>query len=72
MLIDDAKTVFRKAWSVKLALLSAVFSTLEVALPFFTDLLPAGAMAGLALTAAIGSAVMRIVYQPKLHNEADK
>jgi hypothetical protein len=69
MLIEDAKVIFRKAWSVRLALLSAIFSTLEVGL---TDLLPPGVMAGLAMATALGSAIMRIVYQPKLHQEVTK
>jgi hypothetical protein len=67
MLIDDAKVIFKRAWSVRLALLSAVFSVLEVGLPFFTDLLPPGALASLAMLSAVGSAIMRIVYQPAMH-----
>lgn len=72
MLIDDAKNIFKKAWSIRLALISAVFSTLEVALPFFTDILPARSMAALALISALGSVFMRLVYQPRLHEEASK
>lgn len=69
MLIEDAKLIFKKAWSIRLALLSAVFSVLEVGLPFFTDILPPGAMASLAIVSSVGSVIMRLIYQPALHTE---
>ena len=67
MLIDDAVAVLKKAWSIKLAVLSAVFSAMEVALPFFTEIVPSGKLAALALLSALGSAAMRVIYQPALH-----
>jgi len=56
-LIDDAKTVLLKAWSIRLAFLGAMFSALEVALPFFTplDIFPPTTMAILALFASTGA-----------------
>lgn len=67
-LIDDAKTVLLKAWSVRLALLGAMFSALEVALPFFMPLniLPPSTMAVLALLASTGAAISRVIAQPKM------
>lgn len=65
-LIDDAAKVLRRAWSIRLALLSAVFSAAEVALPFFTDFVPPRTMALLAVFTAAGAAVARIVAQPKM------
>ena len=66
MLIDNALEVLKKAWSVRLIALSALFSALEVSVPFFTNVIPAGTLAGLALVSALGSAVMRVIYQPNL------
>ena len=63
-LIDNAKDVLLKAWSVRLALLSAVLSALEVALPFFTTFIPPHTMAILAVCTSAGAAVARIVAQP--------
>ena len=63
-LIDDAKTVLLKAWSVRLALLGAVFSAAEVALPFFTPFVPPRTMAVLALLSSAGAALARVVAQP--------
>lgn len=71
-LIDDAKTVLLKAWSVRLALLGAMFSALEVALPFFMPLniLPPSTMAVLALLASTGAAISRVIAQPAMKDEA--
>jgi len=63
-LIDDAKNVLLKAWSVRLALLGAMFSAAEVALPFFDPFFPPRTMAVLALLASAGAAVARVVAQP--------
>ena len=65
-LIDDAKTVLLKAWSIRLALLGALFSAAEVALPFFAPLglIPPTTMAVLALICSSGAAVARLVAQP--------
>ena len=71
-LIEDAKNVLLKAWSVRLALLAALFSALEVALPFFAPFVPAHTMAILAVVASSGAAIARVVAQPKMHErEAD-
>lgn len=66
VLIDDAKTVLLKAWSVRLALLSAVFSAAEVALPYFSDFLPPHTMAILAVLASSGVALVRVIKQDNL------
>lgn len=63
-LIADAKTVLLKAWSVRLALLTAVFSAAEVALPYFTGFIPPGTMAILAIVTSSGAAIARVVAQP--------
>ena len=66
-LVDNAKTVLMKAWSVRLALLGALFSAAEVALPFFTPFVPPKTMAVLALISSCGAAVARVVSQPKMN-----
>lgn len=65
-LIDNAKEVFLKAWSIKLSMLSAVLSAAEVALPFFTDFVPPSTMAVLAVFTAAGAAAARLVAQPAI------
>lgn len=65
-LIDNAREVFMKAWSIKLSVLSAVLSAAEVALPFFTDFVPPRTMAVLAVFTAAGAAAARLVAQPAI------
>ena len=65
-LIENAKEVLMKAWSIKLSVLSAIFSTAEVALPFFTDLVPPRTMAMMAVFTAAGAAAARLVAQPSI------
>lgn len=66
-LIEDFKPVLLKAWSVRLALLGALFSALEVVLPMLAPLglIPPHSMAVLSLVASAGAAVARVVAQPK-------
>lgn len=66
-LIEDAKTVFLKAWSVRLSLLAALLSAAEVSLPFFAPWMPEHVMAILAVLVGAGAAIARIVAQPTMH-----
>ena len=68
-LIDNARKVLRRAWSIRLSVLAAIFSAAEVSLPFFTNLVPPNTMAVLAVFTAAGAAVARLVAQPTLHDE---
>lgn len=68
-LIVDAKNVILKAWSIRLALLAAVFSAAEVALPFFAPFVPPHTMAILAVVASSGAAIARVIAQPKMHED---
>lgn len=65
-LIDNAGEVLKKAWSIRLSILSAIFSAAEVCLPFFTDFVPPHVMAVIAVFAAAGAAAARLVAQPKI------
>lgn len=72
-LIEDAKTVLTKAWSVRLSILAALFSGLEalsLVLPYLDGIFPARALAGLGALAAIGAVGARIVAQPKMRGVA--
>jgi hypothetical protein len=66
-LIDNWKAVATKAWSMRLVLLSAVLSAIEVALPYFDGAMPRGAFAILALVVSVSAAIARLVAQPRLH-----
>ncbi len=62
-LIDDWVTVAKRAWSLRLAILAALFAAAEVGLPFFTDVIPPHLMAFLSAIAASGSAFARLIAQ---------
>lgn len=69
-LIEDAKRVLLRAWSVRLAVLSSVLSAAEVAVPYLAPSTPSKLFAVLAGMVALGAAVARIVAQPKgLHRD---
>ena len=74
-LIDDAKHVWHRLWSVRLALLAALLSAVEFALPFvpdaFAEMVGRGRFAAAALVISLGSGLARVVSQPKLHKEDD-
>lgn len=66
-LIAEAGKVFRRAWSVRLSLLSALAQTAFVCWQYFLDKQP---HAIILFTAALsmGAAIARIIDQPKLRN----
>ncbi len=65
-LIPGAKRVARKAWSVRLAVLSAMLTAADVALPYMAPEHPSKAFAVAAGLVALGAALARLVAQPKL------
>ncbi len=69
-LISEWKHVLRHAWSLRLAAVAGLFSGAEVVLPLFVDALPRGVFAGLSVCAAVGSAVSRVVDQPKMERRS--
>jgi len=62
-LLDDWKWVLKKAWSVRLITLAGLFSGLEAALPLFTDSMPKGLFALLAVFVSIAAIIFRVVAQ---------
>lgn len=63
-LIDNAREVLLKAWSVRLAILSAMFAISEAVLPVFATTLPPKTFAILAALSACGTVIARVVSQP--------
>jgi hypothetical protein len=62
-LYDNWKDILKHAWSLRFMGLAFVFTTLEVALPFFSEAVPQrvfGALSGLCAAAAF---VSRLVAQ---------
>ena len=67
--IEDARRLWPRLWSVRLAMLSALLSACEFALPYFAPSIPDRWFAGLAFMVALAAALARVIAQPKLHHE---
>jgi len=65
-LLDDWRKIARRAWSVRLSIVAAIFTAAEVVVPMFGDVLPRGLFVLLAFSASIGAAVARLVAQPEM------
>ena len=66
VLLEDWRRIARRAWSIRLSIVAAVFTAAEVVVPLFGDVLPRGAFVLLAFIASIGAAVARLVAQPEV------
>ncbi|MBS0214019.1 MAG: hypothetical protein JSR26_12730 [Proteobacteria bacterium] len=66
-LLPDWRKIARRAWSVRLSIVAAVFTAAEVVVPLFGDVLPRGVFVLLAFSASIGAAIARLVAQPEMH-----
>ena len=66
VLLEDWRRIARRAWSIRLSIVAAVFTAAEVMVPLFGDVLPRGAFVLLAFIASIGAAVARLVAQPEV------
>ena len=64
-LLDDWKDVLRRAWSIRLMLLAALFSGIEIALPLLDGILPLprGAFAALSGLTTAAAFVARLLAQ---------
>ena len=65
-LLDDWRRVARRAWSIRLSIVAAIFTAAEVVMPLFGDVLPRGVFVLLAFSASIGAAIARLVAQPEM------
>ena len=43
-LLDDWRKIARRAWSVRLSIVAAIFTAAEVVVPLFGDVLPRGVL----------------------------
>ena len=66
-LLPDWRKIARRAWSVCLSIVAAIFTAAEVVVPLFGDVLPRGAFVLLAFSASIGAAIARLIAQPEMH-----
>lgn len=66
-LLDDWRRVARRAWSIRLSIVAAIFTAAEVVVPLFGEVLPRGLFVLLAFSASIGAAIARLVAQPEMH-----
>lgn len=65
------RDVLRKAWSVRLSALAAVFMAAEIALPMLTPHVPPYLFVLLALAASIGSIWARVLVQKTMQEAID-
>ena len=68
-MLPDWSKLLRRAWSVRLALLSAALSAVEVALPIMAPSMPSGRFAIASAVVAFAAAVARLVAQPKMRDD---
>lgn len=64
-LVENWKSVLQMAWSIKLAVLSAMFGAVELTLPLFQQVVPPKTFAYMSLVTAVMAAVSRVVKQEK-------
>lgn len=65
ILISNAKQVLLKAWSVRFAVLSAVFAISEAVLPVLVTALPPKTFVILSALSACGTIIARVIAQPE-------
>ena len=65
------RDVLRKAWSVRLSALAAVFMAAEIAMPLFAPSMPPYLFVLLALAASIGSIWARVLVQKTMQEAVD-
>lgn len=68
-LISDARRVLRRAWSIRLALLAALLSAIEIGLPYVLPEWPPRVAGALAALVSLAAAVARLVAQPRMHDD---
>lgn len=66
-LLQDWKNILRRAWSIRLSIIAALFSGAEVILPLFVDSIPRNLFAVLSFLTVVGAGIARVVAQPEIH-----
>jgi hypothetical protein len=64
-LIDDARAVARRAWSMRFIYVSVVLGAVDAAMPFFAPEKPSRAFGLLAVATTIAAGIARLVAQPR-------
>lgn len=65
-LTEDWRLILRRAWSIRLIILSGTLTGVEVALPLFSDAVPRGIFAGLSALTSIAALGARLTVQKGL------
>ena len=65
-MIEDWKKVLRYGWSIRLIVLAALLSGLEIVLPMFGDVLPRKWFAALMFAITVAAFIARLTAQPKM------
>ena len=71
ILIDDARHVWHRLWSVRLGILSAVVEGANVFASSWFQVAPSTKLAAVAGLLALAASLSRIIKQPKLHKDTD-
>lgn len=69
-LLPEWKWLIRKTWSIRLVILSALLSAVEVILPLFVDAMPRNLFAALSMCAAIAAGIARVTAQPQMERRS--
>ena len=69
-LLPEWKWLIRKTWSIRLVILSAILSGIELILPLFVDTIPRNLYAALTMCSAIAAGIARVVAQPKMERRS--
>ena len=62
-LLPNWRDILRRAWSLRLMAFAGLLSGVEVALPFFNDLMPRGLFALLSAVTVCGAFIARLIAQ---------
>ena len=63
------RLILRTAWSIRLAVLSAIFSAAQLVIPAYGDVLPRDALAAVSALASAAAIIARVVTQRELPDE---
>lgn len=69
---NDWKQILRNAWSVRLIVLAAALTGLEIGLPLYSEEMPRGLFAALSGVVTILALVARLLVQRSVENDADE
>lgn len=66
MKLIEGKSEWHKLWSMRFAILAALFGALELTLPIWQGLVPQSVFAALSTFSAVAAAVSRVIKQESL------